>query len=191
MKAPSSSFALPLLVAGFLTGIAAAAEPVATPAVALIQEPGAEAPDPAVAAGRVRQVLGETAGAKAAEVVVSTHSGTIVLTGELASEVEVARVVSLAEQAAGGLRVSSQITLRPTADDAQRQSAKLVREVEMALRQDGRTANLGVSVSIDERQMIGLHGLVPSAESRRAAEDVAARVAGVQRVRSQLVVPGE
>lgn len=171
---------------------ATAAEAIATPAVAVVQEAIAPDPDAGMAAARVREALRRADAPPGEEVIVSTHSGTIVLTGELGSEVEVARTVSLAEQAADGVRVSSQITLRPTADDAARQAAKLAREVEMALRQDGRTASLGVVVSIDdETQMIGLHGLVPSVESRRAAEDVAARVAGVKRVRSQLVVPGE
>lgn len=190
MKMPLAAFGL-LLLAG-QHGLADAAEAIATPAVAVGQEAISPDPDAGMAAERVREALRRAGASPGDEVIVSTHSGTIVLTGELGSEVDVARALSLAEQAAGGLRVSSQITLRPTAEDAARQAAKLAREVEMALRQDGRTANLGVAVSIDdETQMIGLHGLVPSAESRRAAEDVAARVAGVKRVRSQLVVPGE
>ena len=99
-------------------------------------------------------------------------------------------MISTAGKAAGGVRVSSHLKVRPGGQPVQ-QSVTLVREVEKALREDQRTANLGVVVSIDDGQVIGLHGLVPTRENRQAAEDVAARVTGVKRIRSNLLVPGE
>jgi osmotically-inducible protein OsmY len=147
--------------------------------------------DPALAAGRVSAALA-AAGEPGAGVVVSTHADTVVLTGDVGSEVDAARVLALAEQAAGDVRVSNQLQVRPAGQQAaQQQALQLVSRVEQALRQDQRTAGLGVAVSIDEAQVIGLHGLVPSSESRRNAEDVAARVAGVTRIRSHLVVPDQ
>jgi osmotically-inducible protein OsmY len=148
--------------------------------------------DPEVAAGRVTQALRTTPGIPAGDVVVSTHADTVVLSGEVGSEVDVARAVAAAESASGGVRVSNQIAIRPDTDQAaQQQAMQLVRNVEQALRIDARTANLGVAVSVDEAQVIGLHGLVPDRESRAAAEEVAARAAGATRLRSHLVVPGE
>lgn len=155
------------------------------------QPPGGEV-DAELAAEEVTRALRKAPGVTAAEVVVSTHADTVVLTGEVGSEVEAARATSVAEEASGGLRVSSQIAVRPGEEQAaQQQAQQLARNVEQALRQDARTANLGVAVSVDESQVIGLHGLVPSRESRTLAEDIAGRVAGARRVRSHLVVPGE
>lgn len=146
--------------------------------------------DPGLAAEKVKQALLSTAGIP--DVVVSTHAETVVLSGEVHSEVDAARAVAAAESASGGVRVSNQIEIRPGADPAARQQAmQLVRNVEQALRLDARTENLGVAVSVDEAQVIGLHGLVPDRESRAAAEEVAGRAAGATRLRSQLVVPGE
>lgn len=171
---------------------------LATGLAGAAQEPAAAAPaakadmDPEVAAEQVTRALQASPGVPAAEVVVSTHADTVVLTGEVGSEVEAARAVSAAEKASGGLRVSSQIEVRPDERQAaEEQSVQLVRSVEQALRQDSRTANLGVGVSIDDAHVIGLHGLVPSRETRTLAEDVAGRVAGAKRIRSHLVVPGE
>jgi osmotically-inducible protein OsmY len=70
-------------------------------------------------------------------------------------------------------------------------AAQLVRSVEAALRNDTRTAQLGLQVRLDEQNLIGLHGSVPSIESRTAAIDVAAKVAGAARVRNHLVVRGK
>jgi osmotically-inducible protein OsmY len=148
--------------------------------------------DPRVAAEEVSRALRAAAGVPAADVVVSTHADTVVLTGEVGSEVEAARAVSIAERAAGAVRVSSQISIRPgAAQAAEEQAAQLARSVERALREDPRTADLGVAVSVDAAQVIGLHGLVPTRESRTMAEELASRVAGAKRVRSHLVVPGE
>jgi osmotically-inducible protein OsmY len=154
--------------------------------------PAADARDPAVVAKEVEQALRKADGVPAKDVVVSTHADTVVLTGEVGSEVTAARTLNVAEQAANGVRVSSQIDVRQDeARAARERTLKMVGDVEAALKRDARTANLGVAVSIDERQVIGLHGLVPSKASRVAAEDVAGRVAGVKQVRSHLVVPGE
>lgn len=152
--------------------------------------PAASLQDPDLAAEMVRQALRTTAGIP--DVVVSTHAQTLVLSGEAGSEVDAARAVAAAEAASGGVRVSNQIAIRPGTDPAARQQAmQLVRNVEQALRLDARTGNLGVAVSVDEAQVIGLHGLVPDRESRAAAEEVAGRAAGATRLRSHLVVPGE
>jgi osmotically-inducible protein OsmY len=159
--------------------------------------PGADQPpsaavasprDPVLAAAQVKSALRDAAGVPRS-VVVSTHADTIVLTGQVDSQLQAARALEVAGQAAAGVRVSSQIEVRAAAPEPQLTSR--VREVEQALRADPRTAGLGVSVSIDDAQVIGLHGLVASAESRRVAEQVASRVPGVKRVHSHLVVPGE
>jgi osmotically-inducible protein OsmY len=148
--------------------------------------------DPEVVAQAVRRALRTGAAHGAAGIVVSTHAETIVLTGEVGSDAEVASAVALAEAAAGNWRVSHQLTLTPGHRQVvEQEGAQLVRDVEAALRQDRRTADIGIAVSIDEQQVIGLHGLVASRESRRAAEDVAAGVKGVNRVVNRLVIPGE
>lgn len=144
--------------------------------------------DPLLAAEQVKAALRVAAGVPRS-VVVSTHAGTVVLTGQVDSQMDVSRAVAVAEQAAAGVRVSSQLEVRPGGEVPQVTSS--VREVEQALRADPRTANLGISVSIDDAQVIGLHGLVASAEARRVAEEIASEVPGVKRVHSRLVVPGE
>lgn len=144
--------------------------------------------DPLLAAEQVKSALRDAAGIPRS-VIVSTHANTVVLTGTVDSELDASRVLAVAEKAAAGVRVASQVEVRAPGDAADVTSR--VREVEQALRGDPRTANLGVSVSIDDAQVIGLHGLVASPELRRAAEEVAGRVPGVKRVRSHLVVPGE
>lgn len=154
--------------------------------------PAAGDTDPAAVAEQVAEALRGMSGVPAGEVVVSTHADTVVLSGEVGSEVDAARAVATAEDASGGVRVSNQLSIRPDAEPAARQQAmQLVRNVEQALRLDERTSDLGVAVSVDEAQVIGLHGLVPTREGRAAAEEVAARAAGAARLRSHLVVPGE
>jgi osmotically-inducible protein OsmY len=156
------------------------------------QPAGVEVRDPEAVAEAVKAALRADGGPEAAGVVVSTHAETIILTGEVGSDAEVANVVSIAEATAGTLRVAPQLTLNPGRRQvADQQAVLLVRSVEEALRQDQRTADLGVAVSIDERQVVGLHGLVPTREGRTAAGQVAARVKGVREVSNRLVVPGE
>jgi hypothetical protein len=65
-----------------------------------------------------------------------------------------------------------------------------VRSVETALRNDTRTARLGITVKLDEQNLIGLQGSVPSIESRSAVIEVAAKVAGAARVRDRMVITG-
>jgi osmotically-inducible protein OsmY len=71
----------------------------------------------------------------------------------------------------------------PLADNTQ-----LVQSVEAALRNDPRTAALGVGVKLDENRLVGLHGVVPSLRSRTTVIDVATKVAGAARVKSYLEV---
>jgi hypothetical protein len=68
------------------------------------------------------------------------------------------------------------------------EAAQLVRRIETALRNDTRTARLGIDVRAEESNLIGLHGSVPSVESRTAVIDLAAKVAGAARIRNHLVV---
>lgn len=176
------------MLAATILGVAAPESRAQQPGPA----PAAAAKSPAVAAQNVEQALLDTPGIPAGGVTVSTHADTVVLSGEVGSEVDVARAVAVAEAASGGVRVSNQMAVHPDAQPAARQQAmQLVRNVEQALRLDERTENLGVAVSVDDAQVIGLHGLVPNRESRAAAEEVAARAAGATRLRSHLVVPGE
>lgn len=174
-------------VAGLL--LAPAAMPAGQTGPADEPLPAPAAPkNPLLAAEQVKSALRDALGVPGS-VVVSTHADTVVLTGQVDSELEVARAVSVAEQAAAGLRVSSQLEVRPGGEAAQVTSR--AREVEKALREDPRTAELGISVSMDGSQVIGLHGLVASAEKRRIAEQVAGGVPGVKRISSHLVIPGE
>jgi osmotically-inducible protein OsmY len=146
--------------------------------------------DPQVVVQDVRLALRGSNEVPSGAVTAVVHAGTIVLTGEVASEAQAARAVSVAEQKSRGVRVASHLTIaasRPVPT----QAPQLVRDVEAALRADPRTSNLGVVVSIDAGEVIGLHGLVPSRDSRAVAEQVAAGVRGVQRVSSRLVVAGE
>lgn len=146
-----------------------------------------------IAVTDIQRALHHAADVPADTVSVTVHADTVVLSGEVESQLQAARVMALAQQQAGGVRVSSHVEVRPTvaSSEVSNAAAAKVREVESALRQDRRTASLGVAVSIDDEQVIGLHGLVPSRESRAAAEQVAAGVDGVKRVDSRLVVPGE
>jgi len=53
---------------------------------------------------------------------------------------------------------------------------------------DARTEKLGVAVRLDADKRVGLHGSVPSPDSRAAVIAVATKVAGADRIRSHLVV---
>lgn len=176
---------IPVLVAAALPVIAAESVP-ANPPAATAPQPE---PDPKATALKVEQAL-RTAGVPAG-ITVTTHASTILLNGKVATEAEGARAESVAQAAAGGMRVSSQIEVVQTAGSPAEQAAvSLVRDVEEALRRDMTTANLGVTVSIDDQQTIGLYGLVPSREARAAVERVAARVQGVKKIDSRLMIPG-
>ncbi len=178
---------IPALAAVALPAITA--EPAATePPAAMAQPPE---PDVKAVALKVEQALKNTGGLPASGITVTTHASTILLNGKVATEAEGARAESVAQAAAGKVRVSSQIEVTAAAaSPAQQASLSLVKSVEDALKRDMATANLGVTVSIDEQQTIGLHGLVPSREARSAVERVASRVQGVRKIDSRLVVPG-
>lgn len=149
-------------------------------------------PDPEVAMVAVKRALSDLREPSAKNVNVSTHASTLVLTGEASSDAEAARIVSAAEHAAGGVRVMSQLEVDASADAAApAASTQLVRDVESALRRDPRTADLDVSVSIDSQQTVSLHGLVPSRESRAAAQAVAQQTRGVVRIDNRLVTAGQ
>ncbi len=150
--------------------------------------------NPAVAVQDIQIALRDAPDVQSTGVSVAVHAETVVLSGDVASQEEAAQVLSLAQKHAGGVRISSHVEVRPESPQVRSTdvaASRLVRAVEQALRNDGRTANLGVAVSIDEKQVISLHGLVPSRETRAAAEEIAARVDGVQQVSSHLVVPAE
>jgi osmotically-inducible protein OsmY len=146
--------------------------------------------DPAAAVKAVQLALSQ-AGLASKDVSVASHASTVILTGSVSSEEQAAKIRAVAEKAAAGTRVSSRLEVPEAADDAPLSpSVQLVRDVEAALKKDPRTANLGISVSIDEQQTIGLHGLVPSNANSAAAQTVATQTAGVKKVRNYLVTPG-
>lgn len=147
------------------------------------------APDPKAAAEKVQQALRES-DVPAKDIVVSTHAETVLLSGQADSKADAARALSTAEAAAGDVRVAGKIDVRETPAAAQGTTARM-RSIEEALKQDSQTAQLGILLSVDANEVIGLHGLVPSQQSRATAEKVARRAAGTQRVRNYLVVPGE
>lgn len=144
------------------------------------------------AEARVKEALRNTRDAAASRIAVSSHASTLVLTGTVGSEAELARIRMAAEAAAANIRVSSQIEVDPARDAAAAQkSSQLVSAVEEALRRDGATANLQLFVSMDDQQRILLSGLVPSGQARTAAQRVATNVPGVTRIDNRLTVPGE
>jgi len=144
--------------------------------------------DPETAAAAVTKALRESRELNASKISVATHASIVVLSGSVTDEAQAARANSIAERAADGVRVSSNIQVdQPVATLAPSSSAQVVRDVETALRQDARTAKLQVTVGIDDQQTVQLGGLVPSAADRAAAEAVAARVKGVRRVENGLI----
>ena len=160
------------------------------------QSPVAETPkvDPGVAAANVTRALKSTKGVPAQAVTVATHASSIVLTGELDSEAQRATVMAAAEKAAGGVRISNNLQVKPLQDRspkeqlATQQSAQLVRDVETALKADARTANFGIVVlSVDDA--IVLQGLVPTRENRTTVQNVASKVKGVKRVDNRVLIP--
>jgi osmotically-inducible protein OsmY len=148
--------------------------------------------DPAATAAKVTRALEDSNAVPAGEINVATHAGTIVLTGEVDSDQARHAATSVAEKAADGARVSNTVEVRPEGErsameqQALRQSAELVREVQTALQADARTASLGVTVANEEPQVIILQGLVPTAASRTAAMSVASKVKGVARIDNRL-----
>jgi len=157
--------------------------------------PGGETPvkkDPATAVQDIQRALRRADDVPSDAISVAVHAETVVLSGEVGSAEQAAKALSLAQQHAGDVKVSSHVEVKTPAEaPAPTATSGLVREVEQALKADRRTANLGVAVSVDADQVIGLHGLVPTRESRAAAEEIAARVDGVQSVSSHLMVAGE
>jgi osmotically-inducible protein OsmY len=149
----------------------------------------ARKPDPKEVAQKVQQALRDS-DVPSQDIIVSTHAETVLLSGKTDSKADAARAVATAEAVAGEVRVAGQIEVREAPATAQKTTTPL-QGIEAALKQDNQTANLGILLSVDANQVIGLHGLVPSAQSRAAAEKVAKRAAGTQRVRNYLVIPGE
>lgn len=173
-------FALALL--GALPGTIGAAEPATAP----------PPPDPELVAAQVTSALHKAQGVPGRQIIVSTHADTIVLNGEVASTIELQRAGKVAADAAQGLRISNNLVVVPLEGGGLlRERQRLVRGVEDALKNDTRTANLGVAVSFSTERVIGLHGLVPSQESRSAAMEVAQKAAGDSPVDNRLVVPGD
>ncbi len=70
-------------------------------------------------------------------------------------------------------------------------STRLMRRIDEALRNDARTSRLGVELRVDDKGVVGLHGTVPSRQSRAAAESVASKVAAPLRIENHLVVPAK
>jgi len=149
------------------------------------------APDVEAAEGRVNAAL-KASPAVSDEVKVARHASSLVLSGEVDSEVARAEAEKVAGAAAEGVRVTSHVTVREdagTAATATPPAVETTRQIEQALRADPRTANLGVTVSMDEQRVIGLHGLVPTQSNRWEAELVARAAAGKLALRNHLQVP--
>jgi len=143
-------------------------------------------------AATVTQALRDTTEINSKDISVTTHASTVVLSGKVASEPEAARALTVAEKAAAGTRVTSNLEVEPPAQGkADAASTQLVRDVESALRKDARTANLPITVSIDKQTGLLLQGLVPAREDRAAAQAVALQVKGVTKVDNRLQTPGD
>jgi osmotically-inducible protein OsmY len=164
-------------------------------------DPGAQipvavaTPDPEVAAASVSKALKEAKGVPARGITVATHASTIVLTGEVDTEAQRVAALAAAEKAAGGVRISSRLEVKPLEDRspkeqlAAQQSAQLVRDVEAALKADARTAHFGIVVSSADANSIVLLGLVPTRENRTTVQSVASRVKGVGRIDNRVLTP--
>jgi osmotically-inducible protein OsmY len=135
-------------------------------------------------------------GLAAPDVIVSIHASAIVLTGKVKNDAQAAHVISLAETAAAGTRVTGKLEIQPAREaeipvEAAAESAQLAHQVQDALLANRATAKLGIVVNLHAQQVIGLFGLVPSEADRMEAERVALDVPGVKRVENRLLVPGE
>lgn len=150
-------------------------------------------PDPQASAARVTSALQGTPGVSPGDITVSTHAGTVVLTGKVNSEAERATATAVAEKAAEGARVSTNIEVRPMEERPvkDQRAVQLAGSVEAALRADKRTANLGVAVSSADGKVVVLHGLVPTRESRSTLLEVASKVDGVSWVDNRVLLPDE
>jgi osmotically-inducible protein OsmY len=152
-------------------------------------------PDPDVAAASVRKALKEAKGVPARGLTVATHASAIVLTGEVDTEAQRVAALAVAEKAAGGVRITTDVKVKPPEERspkeqlAAQQSAQLVREVEAALKADARTAHLGIIVSSADNNSVALHGLVPTRENRTVVQNVASRVKGVTRIDNRVQTP--
>jgi osmotically-inducible protein OsmY len=148
--------------------------------------------NPAKAAARVSEALKQEAGKDTQDISVGTHADAVVVTGEASSDAAAAKAKSTAEKAAAGTRVTTHIEVKEGAPPAaQVEAGQLARRVEAALKSDQRTASLGITVLVDDQQRVGLHGLVPTRESRTLAESVAGKAAGAGRIRNHLELPGK
>ena len=189
------------LYAALLIGTAAlsstalrAQEPAAgpTPAAAVMTP---AKPDPAASAAKISKALQNDKEVPAADITVSTHAATVVLTGKVDTETEKAAASNVAEKAAEGTRVSNNLEVRPPEDrplkdqQAAQQSAIAVRDVESALRADTRTSNLGITVSGTAGNTVVLQGLVPTRDDRTLVQSVAGKVKGVTRIDNRVTVP--
>jgi len=74
-----------------------------------------EQKDPEAVAAAVTQALRGTKEIDSKNISVTTHAGTVVLSGSVATEPEAARALSVAEKAAPGVRVSSSLQVEPSA----------------------------------------------------------------------------
>ena len=144
------------------------------------------------AEAKVKAALANSREASANGIAVSSHASTLILTGKVGSDAEVAKIRMAAEAAAGNVRVSSQIEVDSGRGAAATQkSTQMARDVEDALRKDGATANLQLFVTVDADQRILLSGLVPTEQARNAAQRVASRVAGAANVENRLTIPAK
>lgn len=156
-----------------------------------VESPASPAPEMSIeqAQAKVQEALRNTREAAANQIAVSSHASTLILTGKVGSEAEVAKIRMAAEKAAGNIRVSSQIEVDSGRGAAVTQKTEqMAREVEDALRKDGATANLQLFVTVDADQRILLSGLVPTEQARTAAQRVATRVAGAANIENRLTV---
>lgn len=146
--------------------------------------------DVEAAEARVNAALAAHPGA-GTEVRVARHASSLVLSGEVGNEVARAEAEKVAGEAAGEVRITSHLKVREDARAAggTPTPVELTRQIEQALRANPRTANLDVTVSVDEQRVIGLHGFVPSQSSRWDAELVARGTAGRLAVRNHLRIP--
>lgn len=193
-RAPLALLAAVIAGATFILATDAIARPLQLMAAAP-QSGSSEAPpgserSPDEVARKVTAALASAPGVPARDISVTTHAGTIILSGKVGSEAEAARATAAAEAVATGegARVTSQLEVREPVVTAREQAdADLVSAVQSALQADARTAELDVTVAAQPGQIITLHGLVPSRESRATAQRIAASVKGVSQVENRLV----
>jgi osmotically-inducible protein OsmY len=132
---------------------------------------------------------------------IDTHveNGTVVLTGEVDSQIDKDLAAEIAQGTQGVTKVHNELTVKPGARKADTKDrdfndfvtdATLTAKVKFALIENDSTDGLSIDVDTKE-STVTLHGDVESAQVRELAGRIASNVEGVARVDNQLKIAGQ